>query len=230
MDSQFFSIEPNSTPLVGEERRASVRYPCNLQTHCHPITQAKGDRWPTRVVDVSAAGVAISVGRRFEAGAVLSMLLESADGEVSRSLFLRVMHTTQTADGSWRMGCKLIGELGDEELAAFQAKRERPAENDNRAWVRFACNMQVRCRQVAPEVSPTWSSRVMDISPAGMSLVVPRPLEIGALLRVEVPRGPVTAQEITVRIVRRTEHEEKLWLAGCEIIHTLPDEELTNLR
>src|SRR5688572_6004518 len=104
MDSQFFSTDPNSAQPVADERRASVRYPCDLETHCHPIAQARGDRWPTRVLDVSTAGVAISVGRRFEAGAILSILLESADGQVSRSLFLRVMHTTAAADGSWRMG------------------------------------------------------------------------------------------------------------------------------
>src|SRR5207245_1663707 len=95
---------------LADERRGAVRYACNLETTCQPIVQAKGHPWPTRVLDLSATGIGISMVRRFEVGVILSIALETPDGSLSRTLYLRVVNVSPAADGAWRMGCKLAGE------------------------------------------------------------------------------------------------------------------------
>jgi hypothetical protein len=228
MEPQRNASEQNSAQqAVADERRASVRYPCDLETACQPLAEATADAWPARALDLSAGGAALVLFRRFEPGTMLSVRLESPDGEVARTLFLRVVHATPQLDGSWRLGCALAGELGQEELRAFQAEPVRPAEPDCRAWVRFACDVEAPCQAVAPARPGTWSARVLDVSPGGMSLLVPCQFERGALLSIKLP-GSTAAhpKNVLLRVLRDRPLGSHLWILGCELADHLSDEDL----
>jgi hypothetical protein len=228
MKAQAITTEQDAAAqAVARERRASVRYPCDLETACQPVAERSGDAWPARALDLSAGGVALLLSRRFERGTMLTVRLESPDGEISRTLFVRVVHAEQLPDSSWRLGCALAGELGQEELKAFQAEPVRPSEPDCRAWVRFACDVEAPCQAVAPARAGMLSARIVDVSPGGMSLLVPGQFERGAILSVQLP-GNAAGQpkRVMLRVLRGRPLGSHLWELGCELADHLSDEDL----
>lgn len=226
MDKHSSAASRSPALQAAEERRATARYACDLQTTCHTISLSRSDNWPTRVLDLSANGIGISSTRRFEVGALLSINLETPDRAVARTLFVRVVNVSPVAGGMWRMGCKLTGELGDEELRVFQAERKRPQEPDYRAWVRSVCDVETLCHQVGEAASEAVLVRVADISAGGMKILARRLFAEGVLLNVELPGDDVPKQHIMVRVVRWQNVEAGLWLFGCEFAELLSDEEL----
>ena len=214
-----------------DERRASARYPCIIETACRPITKAAGASWPARAVDVSAGGVALVLARRFEPGAILGVRLESSDGQVTRDLLLRVVHVAADLGGTWRLGCRLAGELDEEELCALRAQRVRPSEPDCRAWMRFDCDVETRCQSVTPAQPETWSVRVLDVSAGGVSLLAPRQFDRGTLLRVELPGSAESfGRHLLVRVLREQASGPDCWILGCELAEQLEDEDLHRLQ
>jgi hypothetical protein len=210
-----------------EERRAAVRYPCDLHTTCQPMGRTAAGSWPARAVNISANGIALVLNRRFERGTILSIGLESADGQTARSMLVRVVYAKGQDDGSWRMGCVFASELGDEELQAFKAKRLRPTEPDFRAWVRFPCNVETVCWEAVPGNEENFAVRVLEVSPAGMSLLAPRQFAQGTLLNVELPTvvGGYR-RHVLVRVINNRPSNIDEWILGCELADRISDEEL----
>jgi hypothetical protein len=232
MESQPTKPDPDSTgQTLSNERRASVRYLCNLETQCRPIAGTAANSWPACAVDVSTGGIALVLARRFERGAILSLRLENLNGEVARTLFLRVVHATMEEGGAWRLGCSFASELSEEELRPFQADRVRPSGPDFRAWVRFTCDVETSCQSVAPAQPGRWSARVLEVSPAGMSLLVPCQFERGTLLNVELPGtlGSIPRQ-VLVRVLGDRPLSSDQWILGCELADQLSDEDLQSFR
>lgn len=214
---------------LAEERRAAARYACDLESTCQPLSVVKTGSWSMRVLDLSATGIGIAMSRRFEVGAILTLNLETPDKTVSRTLYVRVVNVSATADGSWRMGCKLTGELGDDELRAFQTERVRPQEPDCRAWVRFACDVETPCHEVGQPVSEPLMIRIVDISPGGLRLLAHRQFDEGTLLNVELP-GTETGKQVVVRVLHKKTLGSDLWLLGCEFAQVLSEDELHELK
>ncbi|HMF11361.1 MAG TPA: serine/threonine-protein kinase, partial [Gemmataceae bacterium] len=71
------------------ERRASVRYACDVNTACkrnasiHPTDEYQ-DVWEGAVRDLSATGAGLLLPRRFEVGAVLRLELQTGTGKTSK--------------------------------------------------------------------------------------------------------------------------------------------------
>jgi hypothetical protein len=101
------------------ERRAWVRYPCDLDTACQPLAGARGLQWPGEVRNLSAGGCALRLGRRFEAGTVLSIDVHGQDKSILQTLLARVMHVTLQKDGSWLLGCAFTNRLSEDDLKAL---------------------------------------------------------------------------------------------------------------
>jgi hypothetical protein len=102
------------------DRRSAERHPCALDTSCLPA--ADGDNaWDARVIDISATGVGLLLGRRFEPGTLLSFRLEGRTEGQSFNAVARVVHATRQADGGWLLGCALLDPLDEPQLRAFRA-------------------------------------------------------------------------------------------------------------
>lgn len=229
MDGQAAFDVPRSA--IAEERRAGPRYSCMIETTCRQITRGGSTSWPARTVDVSAGGIGLVLARRFEPGAVLCVRLQSTDGEVARDLLLRVVHVLPDVGGTWRLGCRLAGELDEDELRALRAERVRPDEADCRAWMRFDCDLATRCHSVAPAPPASWAARVLDVSAGGVSLLVPRAFEGGTLLRVELPEsGEAFGADLLVRVLRSKASGADCFILGCELAEQIDDEDLERLQ
>jgi hypothetical protein len=110
-------VEPTSPAQA--ERRAWVRYPCDLDSACQPLAGARGLQWPGKVRNVSAGGIAVRLARRFEAGTVLAIDVQGKDETVLCTLLARVVHVMLQNDGSWLLGCAFTNQLNDEDLKAL---------------------------------------------------------------------------------------------------------------
>jgi hypothetical protein len=78
-----------------------------------------------------------------------------------------------------------------------------------------------------PAIGPSCPARIWDISLEGIALVVPHPYEEGALLSVVpevLPQSLSPGLEARVRHV--TPHGDGLWMAGCEFLTPLGEDEL----
>jgi hypothetical protein len=101
------------------ERRAWVRYPCDLDSSCRPAIAAQTSRWVAKVRNVSSGGIALALGRRFEPGALLTIDIQKARGDSRSSFLAKVVHVTREDAGSWLMGCAFRSPLSEEEIQAL---------------------------------------------------------------------------------------------------------------
>jgi hypothetical protein len=102
------------------ERRAWVRYPCDLNTACRPLAGAHGLQWPGEVRNLSAGGIAVRLARRFEVGTVLTIDVQGRDESILRTLFARVIHVMLQNDGIWLLGCAFTNPLSEEDLKVLR--------------------------------------------------------------------------------------------------------------
>jgi hypothetical protein len=101
----------------GTERRAAVRYPCDLASSCHTITSRREDAWTAAVKDISRTGIGLLLGRRFEPGILLAVELPAEGG--SQLLLARVIHARAQGEGVWLIGCALVNPLAEDEVQAL---------------------------------------------------------------------------------------------------------------
>jgi len=101
------------------DRRAWVRYPCDLDSACQPLAGTRGVEWPGKIRNLSRGGLALSLTRRFEVGTVLAIDVQGrADGDVG-SVLARVCNVAMQPDGSWLLGCSFTKLLTEEDLKAL---------------------------------------------------------------------------------------------------------------
>jgi hypothetical protein len=87
-----------------EDRRASVRYPPNLE-HSHALVAAEGEKvLPGRIQNLSAGGAAILLNRSYPPGTLLQVEVRSQNGRPAQTLFVRVAHAVDLGDGSYVLG------------------------------------------------------------------------------------------------------------------------------
>ncbi len=112
-----------SKNYCGSERRAWLRFPCNLETSCTPVSAKTAKEWeahwPAKVCNISADGVGLLLRRPFEPGTLLTLTLQSADASVERTMLVRVLHLKSRSRNEWLAGCAFVSELSDSELQAL---------------------------------------------------------------------------------------------------------------
>jgi serine/threonine protein kinase len=101
------------------DQRATVRYPSNKDSACQPLSGAKGVRWTAKIQDISADGIAVILGRRFEPRTVLCMELPATEREPARRLFVRVVRVMSLSARRWLLGCVFAHRLSDDEVQAL---------------------------------------------------------------------------------------------------------------
>jgi len=114
--------EPEVAPArawSGPERRVGIRHPCRLESWCQPLGLGSEPAWEGQVCDISAGGLRLVLGRRFECGAVLQVKLLQKDDAAPAGLVARVVRIQPQGSSRWALGCQLIPPLDAEELQAM---------------------------------------------------------------------------------------------------------------
>lgn len=102
------------------ERRAWVRYPCELDGACQPLAGSRGSQWPGKIRNLSRGGIAVTLSRRFEVGTILAIDVQGqAEAVVAGTVLARVVRVQSQDDGSWLLGCALTKLLNEEDLQAL---------------------------------------------------------------------------------------------------------------
>jgi serine/threonine protein kinase len=96
------------------DKRASVRYPSNQGGFCNAVGGEKTPRWPMRVENVSADGVALLLARRFEVRS--SLWVEVVDGAAGRTYLVRVARVQERPGRKWLLGCTFARRLAEDEV------------------------------------------------------------------------------------------------------------------
>ena len=109
-----------SARTARSERRATVRYPSGRGSSCRPLREDKDVRWEATVQDISADGVGLVLGRRFEPRTVLTLDLEATAESPARRLLVRVARVRRLVSRRWLLGCVFAARLGEEEVQALR--------------------------------------------------------------------------------------------------------------
>jgi hypothetical protein len=107
------------TPATVAERRAWVRYPCQLESSCQPLGAARGLQWTGTIHDISRGGLALTVGRRFEVGTLLAIEVPHTNEQTSLTVLARVARVTPQPGTAWLIGCAFTHTISDEELQSL---------------------------------------------------------------------------------------------------------------
>jgi serine/threonine protein kinase len=99
------------------DRRKRKRYRSQRGTSCLPLQRCLDERWAGQVVDVSDTGLCLQLGRRFEPGTMLTVLVDGDPKARKRSLVVRVVWVKNGPKANtWLMGCELDQPLCDFEV------------------------------------------------------------------------------------------------------------------
>ncbi len=210
-----------------EERRASGRLACDIETTCHLAASAEKECIGVRVLNVSLGGIKIAVSRSFQPGELLSLALPGGEWEEVSEVLVCVVHCQFTKD-HWQLGCTFATRLSEDDLARFGGPRTQPASPDHHTGGGFSSPPQASVKIVnSTEEAASCPAPVINVSARGLALQVRFPLNVGELLSVELSRGagqPVVATLASV--VRTTGKPGGDCIAHCNFIHELAEEQL----
>jgi len=108
------TLEPETT-LV-EDRRAAVRYSCELGSLCQEVKDTVEEQWPARIKDISTTGIAVIVNRSFRPGTQLGIELQSEDESIRYTLMTQIVRTDEQGSDFWLLGCEFARPLSEDEV------------------------------------------------------------------------------------------------------------------
>jgi hypothetical protein len=229
---QLVTLRPGHLDSITltEERRAWLRYVCDLATICRPAQNAENEPFLARVRNISRGGMYVSLDQYFESGSILSVELPTEEGLPLCTLLACVIHAEPQYGGDWALGCSFVRELNDEDLEPYGAKRVLADGQDQRVWMRFACDLRACYRVVRVTERLSAPARVVDISPRGVALQVDRAIQPGTVLSVDLQSTDSKSKlRIFACVVRVKELKAGEWTLGCNFIREIHDRELNAL-
>jgi hypothetical protein len=212
-----------------DERRVWLRYAADLNTRCAEVGDENEPGIAAVISDISRGGLKVITSQRFEPGTVLSVELPAVSGESALAVLACVVRAQPHGDTDWAMGCRFSGELNEEQLQAFGAARTRPTPPDARGWSRFPCEAKAVYQRVGDCPTSPRSARMLNISAAGMALVVDEEVAIGELLSTELHNATGKTIVTILACVVHSQQMEQGRVLGCNFIRELNDTDLNAL-
>jgi hypothetical protein len=123
---EFRSHPPGVPELI--DRRKSARYVCESPLYLVPMGTNRQNAWSASLRDLSTKGIGLTLSRRFELGATLTIEWCPHAPAKLPNLLARVIRVFHMPDNTWWHGCELIGDIDSEELAAFLAASQATAD------------------------------------------------------------------------------------------------------
>jgi len=100
------------------ECRVYQRHACELPTSCQPasVQEMREKSWSATICDISQGGVGLFLERRYEKGSALAVELPGDADHQASVVFVRVVFVKRCDNGMWRLGCKFISEISDDDV------------------------------------------------------------------------------------------------------------------
>jgi len=214
--------------IVGDERRTWERYPADREATVRLGLNDDDDIVVGRIQDISRGGIRLLLERSVEAGTMVRIELAS-EGAASQTVVLAcVVHMKEGRDGRFSAGCNFSTELSDADLATLGVRRERSGA-DQRAFPRLPVAGKAIYSLVS-EPGEMNSAEIHNISLTGVALIVGVELSAGALLNVVLmDSAGHKVMTIVACVVYLSALRESQWLAGCNFVRELYDEDVSAL-
>jgi hypothetical protein len=101
---------------------------------------------------------------------------------------------------------------------------------ERRVWVRSLSDVETNCKLAEAPATGRMSARIRNISRGGINLLVPQPLQPGALLSVELPGGGAGDEYFVLAcIIHSAAQPNGEWGLGCTFARELTEEEVQSL-
>jgi serine/threonine protein kinase len=110
---QAATVQPLAAQFRGKERRRAKRYTSRRRGTCQPIGSEQ--EWPAKVLNVSASGMGLLLGRRFEPETVLSVRFPE-DSRLSPTVLVRVIRVQRQPPRNWLIACRFGLDLPSDEV------------------------------------------------------------------------------------------------------------------
>jgi serine/threonine protein kinase len=110
-----FTAGKSAKRLLKGNKREKRRFPSERSTACRVLQRQPDKKWNGQVVNLSESGLCLELGRRFEPGAMLTVVLKG--GQLPRSfLVARVIWVKVVEEKKWHLGCEFDKPLSEVEL------------------------------------------------------------------------------------------------------------------
>ncbi|WP_020469249.1 PilZ domain-containing protein [Zavarzinella formosa] len=217
------------TSNSAEDRRAHPRFDTEIETVCRPV--ADGEEHKAIIRDVSRSGVKLLLDVELVPGTMVRVDVPHAVNSAHTvTLLACVMRVIPESDDRWSCGCMFSLELNDDELAIFGGKKVQGAHGDQRAWIRHPVRAMAEYRVLPGEDDILLTAEVVNLSPAGVGLLLDRHLDPGSVLSVSLHRAKDKPDlSMLASIVYLTDCSDGRWAAGCNFIRELTHEELKSI-
>jgi hypothetical protein len=109
----------DGTRATLRERRAWLRFECDLKVTCRARNPRKEVGWIAQVRDISQGGVGLLLRHRFRPGTEMLVELRGAEGQPGPTCPIRVVRAEPAlVDGHayWVLGCVFVTPLSEEEM------------------------------------------------------------------------------------------------------------------
>ena len=210
----------------GEERRQWERFPADTDV----TVRVEGEPPLTaRVRDVSSGGLRLLSDRLIDRGTTVRVDLPPPNGDSATAVLACVVFTQPAGEGHFVLGCSFSTELSDADLAPLGARKVKPGDGGQRVSERLPATGQVAFARAgtAEDARP---AGIHNISPTGVALLLSEELAPGTLLNLEF-RSAAGQAVLTIVgcVVFLTGRGQGQWLAGCNFVRELYDEDLQAL-
>jgi hypothetical protein len=217
-------------PVAEEERRVWVRFTTDLETSCTtPNQNDAAALFAARIRDISRGGARLLVSRVFDPGSILTIHLPASNGQSSLSVLGCVVHCIPSGDGRWFIGCSFSAELSEDDLRAFGALKAKPTPPDTRNWTRFPVDITATYQFVSDQDALVHPARVRDISASGIAFATEKEIPTGTLLNAVLHGGHGQTFAILACVVHVSSSPDGGFVAGCNFIRQLSEQDLHSL-
>jgi PilZ domain len=210
-----------------QDRREQPRHATDIHTICRPVSEDY--HVAIRIQEVSVDGLKFVANKAVRQGTMIRVDLPKLSGPATTVLAC-VTHVHDLGKGEWEVGCNFSLELSDDEMRAFGAAKTETGADDARAWVGHPARGTVEFRVLPGHDGLASSAQLVDLSPAGVGLIVDEQLEAGVALTIAMKRlDDKPDRALLACVVYQTERPDGKWAVGCNFLHRLTGSELDEL-
>jgi PilZ domain len=212
----------------GEDRRAHRRHAADVVTVCRTVgTQGE---WQARIRDVSRTGISLVVPHFLSAGSMIRVDLPGPPDGPHTTVLACVMYCRELGEGQRVLGCVFSLELSDAEMKQFDGEKTEAEPSDLRAWVRYPTRGTIHYRVLPDEVGEPKAGELVNLSPAGVGLMLDERVEPGSALNISFDDTiDLPERTLLACVVYLSERPDGKFAAGCHFLSELSEKDLNEL-
>lgn len=208
----------------GEERRSWARRAAQHPVRVH--LEDEDESLTAQLQDVSRGGARLLLDREVGHGRTIRIDLPEDQSGMHTSVLACVVHIQTAAEGGYSVGCQFSMELNEPDLQRLGVPRRRSQEHDQRLWERWPAAGHALYRNLRQNGEEKRAD-IHNISPSGVALLLDEELLPGNLIQLDLQPGhELPTVRIVACVVYLTTHDQGRWLAGCQFIRELDDNDL----